>query len=591
MKGKVVLFLFTLPFFGVGVWMLFAISGQMMESWQMQSWVPVQAYLSDAGYETYPGDDTSTYKAFATYTYQYRGQEYANDRVAIAGGADNIGDYQTDLGRRLSTLWSRGELVQVYVNPENPNDSIIDRELRWGLMGFKAIFLFVFGGVGLGLIIRVLRARKPADTTDSIYQAQPWLLNDNWKTSAIRSSSKSSMYLTWGIAAFWNLISAPLPFVTYREIVEKDNYAALFALLFPLVGIGMIVWAARRTLEWRRFGAAPVVLDPFPGAIGGNVGGVIDINLPYVPGTVFRLTLTSIYSYSSGSGDNRSRRETAKWQNSQVAQAESAENGTRLVFRFDVPGDLAESDAKRSGNNYNLWRLNVQADLAGVDFDRDYEIPVYATGESSLDLSDYNMQSAGSEQSRLDDLVAKEIFEVRRGPSGTELFYPAGRNRLSALMGTIAGGVFAGAGWFLIFSEGQTVFGSVFAGIGSLIILGSLYAVTNSLLVVGEAGYLKTVRRVMGISVRTRKMLRNNFVRFSRRRSSQSQIGSKHVIHYSVYMVDKLGQKLVVGEGFRGEGETTAATHLIASELGLAVESGSTTSSAAAGFDVLTADR
>lgn len=591
MKGKVVLFLFTLPFSGVGVWMLFAISGQMMESWQMQSWVPVQAYLKDAGYETYPGDDTSTYEAFATYTYQYRGQDYANDRVAIAGGADNIGDYQTDLGRRLSMLWSRGEQIRVYVNPENPNDSIIDRELRWGLMGFKAIFLFVFGGIGLGLIIRVLRARKPADTTDSIYQAQPWLLNDNWKTSVIRSSSKSSMYFTWGIAAFWNLISAPLPFVTYREIVEKDNYAALFALLFPLIGIGMIVWAARRTLEWRRFGAAPVVLDPFPGAIGGNVGGVIDINLPYVPGTEFRLTLTSIYSYISGSGDNRRRNETAKWQNSLVAQAESGANGTRLAFRFDVPGDLSESDAEQNGNDYYLWRLNVQADLAGVDFDRDYEIPVYATGESSLNLSAYNMQSASSEQSRLDDLAAKEIFEVRRGPGGTELFYPAGRNRLSALMGTIAGGVFAAAGWFLIFSEGQTVFGSVFAGIGSLIILGSLYAVTNSLLVVGEAGYLKTVRRVMGISVRTRKMLRNNFVRFSKLRSSQSQTGSKHVIHYSVYMVDKLGQKLVVGEGFKGEGETTAATHLIASELGLAVESGSTTSSAAAGFDVLTADR
>jgi len=56
MKGKVFLFLFALPFFGVGVWMLFAIGGNMTESWQMRSWEPVQATLNNAGYETYTGD-------------------------------------------------------------------------------------------------------------------------------------------------------------------------------------------------------------------------------------------------------------------------------------------------------------------------------------------------------------------------------------------------------------------------------------------------------------------------------------------------------------------------------------------------------
>ena len=89
------------------------------------------------------------------------------------------------------------------------------------------------------------------------------------------------MWAAWAFAIFWNAISAVTPFIAYREVVSNDNYIALVALLFPLVGIGLLIWALRRTFEWRRFGPAPVTLDPFPGSIGGHVGGTVDIN-PYV---------------------------------------------------------------------------------------------------------------------------------------------------------------------------------------------------------------------------------------------------------------------------------------------------------------------
>ena len=44
---------------------------------------------------------------------------------------------------------SRPYPAPVWVNPDAPGESIIDRDIRWGLVGFKSIFLFVFGGVGL----------------------------------------------------------------------------------------------------------------------------------------------------------------------------------------------------------------------------------------------------------------------------------------------------------------------------------------------------------------------------------------------------------------------------------------------------------
>ncbi len=383
MKGKIFLFLFALPFFGVGVWMGYSAGSNMADAWQMKQWVAVQGTLHRAGYETHSGDDSYTYEAYADYTYEYGGQQYSNDRVAIAGGADNIGDYQQDMGRHLSGIKSRGETVTVYVDSDEPSAAILDRSLRWGMVGFKSIFLFTFGGVGLGLIIFVFRAPKEKDLSAPQYRDSPWLANDKWQTAVIKSGSKTAMYASWAFAAFWNLISAPLPFVIYAEVTEKNNLPALLGLLFPLVGLGLITWAVKRTLEWNRFGAAPVTLDPYPGSIGGHVGGTIDVNLPYDASTQFSLTLTSLRSYMSGSGKNRSRQESAEWQDTKEANVVPGAKGSRLSFRFDVPENLEESDADQSEGSYYLWRLNIRADLPGVDIDRDYEIPVYATAEDS----------------------------------------------------------------------------------------------------------------------------------------------------------------------------------------------------------------
>ena len=315
------MFLFALPFFGVGVWMLWSVSNTLLDAWQMNSWVQTAAHLIRAGIETHRGDDSDTYEAFATYTYVVDGQQYQGDRVSLSSGADNIGSYQEDIGRRLRAVSAAGDTVVVFVDPDTPSNSIVDRGVRWGLLGFKSIFLFVFGGVGLGLLIVAWRAPKEKDASLPEYQGAPWLLNDDWQTATIKSSSKSSMWGAWIFAVMWNLISSPLPFVLYEEVMEKENTLAIVGLLFPIVGIGLLVWAVRRTLEWTTFGPAPVTLDPFPGSIGGHVGGTIDLKIPFNASNEFAVTLTNVHSYTSGSGKNRSQREKAVWQKNLIAHA------------------------------------------------------------------------------------------------------------------------------------------------------------------------------------------------------------------------------------------------------------------------------
>jgi hypothetical protein len=376
------------------------------------------------------------------------------------------------------------------------------------------------------------------------------------------------MYGVWALAAFWNLVSAPLPFIIYDEVVNKQNYIALVGLLFTAVGIWLITWAIRRTLEWRRFGATPVVLDPFPGSIGGHVGGTIEIGLPFNAAHDFEISLTNIHSYMSGSGKNRNRKESAKWQDAIVAHAEPGGTGTRLTFRFDVPAGLSESDADQD-DSYYIWRLALNAELDGTDLDRNYDIPVYATAQHSRSLSGLAMERAREKQQSISDRDVLDVVQLRNDAGGRRMHYPVGRYVGSSLGAFIVGAAFAAVGWWLVTEEGHAFFGSVFGGIGALIGLFALYTMVNSLEVARDAQGIRTTRRILGIPIKRSYLQRDAFVEFKKKGSHKVQQGNKHIVYYTIYAVDTDGDKIVVGEGYKGESQANAAIRLIGRELGL----------------------
>ncbi len=591
MKARIFLFLFALPFFGVGVWMGYSMAVNLSDAWQMKQWDPVQGTLQRAGYETNSGDESDTYRAFAEYSYEYGGRRYSNDRVGISGGSDNIGDYQQEMGRYLRDLKNRGETVTVYVDTEDPADSIIDRSVRWGMIGFKSIFFLVFGGVGLGLIIAVIRAPQEKDPEDPRFRDAPWLANDKWQTAEIRSDSRATMWTAWAFAAFWNLISAPLPFVIYTEVTEKDNWLALIGLLFPLVGIGIITWAVKRTLEWRRFGPAPLTLDPFPGSIGGHVGGTIDVNLQFDSDAEFSLTLSNLRSYVSGSGEDRSRHEDVKWQDTQLARASPGPKGSRLSFRFDVPDNLDESDASQDEDSYYLWRLNLCARLPGVDVDRNYEIPVYATGRKSAALSDLSIQNARGRQKKIDLELVGNMVNLQYHAGGPAMRFPMGRNLVGGLTGALIGAIFSGAGWWLLRYEGHPFIGAVVGLVGILVVAAALYAMLNSLEVMQSGDEIRSVRRILGFPVSRRRMRRSDVVRLEKHIAAKSNTGKRHTIHYSLFAISRDGTKMKLGENFRGASQADAAAGLVASVFGLSVrEVGQAAESPYEDYDMLAAD-
>lgn len=152
--------LLAIPFLLVALtFFVMGILASLVDWSRMQAWQPVEAELLTAGLEK-RGSRTHTWLATARYRYQFEGQTHVGQRVAINESADNIGDFQQSLGFRLRGALRAGQGVQVWVNPENPAEAVIDRSLRGSLMAFFSLFVVLFGGVGAGILIHARRSAR-----------------------------------------------------------------------------------------------------------------------------------------------------------------------------------------------------------------------------------------------------------------------------------------------------------------------------------------------------------------------------------------------------------------------------------------------
>lgn len=562
--GRWFLLLFSLPFAAVGLgFLLFSIIPSLTEWQQMKSWPQVEASLSHVKLVRNSGDDGVTYQASAQYSYFYDGRQYQSDRVAIMGGADNIGDFHEQLVAKLEAAQRVGRPVPAWVNPSDPGDAVLNRDMRWNALAFKLLFALVFGGVGFGIMAWAL-VSKPSHVDHPEGDAKPWLARREWADNRIQCNSRGGLWFVWAFALLWNAISAPVLFAVPEELA-KDNYLVLVGLLFPLVGMLLLAWAIHTSLSWRRFGQLALVMDPFPGAIGGQVGGSLDLPLAYDAQQRFPVTLVCARSYETGSGKNRSRRESLIWQAQGLAYAEPGMSGTRLNFCFDVPANLPASEDY--SNDYRLWRLSINADLPGVDLGRQFEIPVYPTGEKSfrpLRLSTEHPQAVAQREA-----LIESVLEIQQIPGGVELFFPMLRNPSGPLWGVLFGLVFGGAGVGMYFAgDAPAILVWSFIPIGALILFFSIKALFGSLRVRLDREGLLSQRYWLGLPIGRDQVGSSDIKRLVIDVSYEQQTTKGHSQVCNIKAETHAGKKIPVAKNLKGRETAQQALEAIASLTG-----------------------
>lgn len=610
--GRMIGAVFGLCFAGGGVILLVATLVPLFKAWEeTKTWQPAWAQV-----ESVDGADNETR---ASYRYTIDGVDYSGKRVYLADFKDNIGNYHEKLQARLKSLQRTETPVAIWVNPDNPGEAIIDRQIRWGLLlliiGFCSAFIVVGLAVCLASIFardekkvqkpdtaelkrewerkksenpdyregfiefrrfRLHELQKEAEKKASAEQTgELWRQKKEWRTSRIRSEARSTALGMWIFAVLWCGISSPILFFLKSELLT-GNYLALIGLIFPLIGIFLLAKAIAMSREYRRFGVVEYRMDPYPGAIGGNVGGSMEIRKVQEADARFRVKLECVFSHESGSGDDKSRFETIRWAEEGSAMTARIAGGVRLEFRFDVPRDLPESDVGRTGDYY-FWRLQVTADLPGVDLNRTYIIPVIKTKTKTAEHSrhvrhDLSRQAKearqeASERSRRalqsGDFAATGLagsVRIRKIDRGVLLVYPMFRNKMVTLIAFLISVSFGSFAAGILFGlNGQGLVGVIafivavpFALIGFIAACAALYLPLSNLRVTIAQGRVTVLRRLAVLPIFFKRINSSDIRELSVDRSGSTGQGTEKVEHFRIVAHTQTGDTVTLGEDING---------------------------------------
>src|SRR5690348_10743579 len=272
----------------------------------------------------------------------------------------------------------------------NPN--VHASNLTTGL--FVASFFVL---VGAGLIFAsfkgygLLKKQAALQETNPL---SPWLWRTDWASRRVEGANKKGYIGAWIAAAFCTLITAPFMLGLIPDLLRKSDPRVFILLGFNLFSAILIVRAVRATIRHERFGNDYCEFGPLPISPGRRMTGRIQLRFETQACHGIDLRLTCVRRIVTGSGKNQTTSKVTLWQadkNVPSGALEPGPLGRAIPVEFDVPADALITDQSNPGDQI-LWLLRAQADVPGVDYSDDFELPVFRSAASSGPANNFGMR-------------------------------------------------------------------------------------------------------------------------------------------------------------------------------------------------------
>lgn len=258
-RGCMILFGSVFALFGlVFIWM--TTINPLLKSRASNDWVETKCTVVTSEIDIDRDSDGTTYRPRIEFDYNYDGQGYHSDTFDF-----------TSLNRskaRCTEIVNDhpvGTQMGCFVNPDDPEEAVIDRRYDFSYMGF--IFPLIFSGIGFAILWAAVfwkdtesktisgSAKRPMSAaSSSLTQTSalqpvtehPGDVDDQtWdEPQKLKPSQTRLMKLILGsvFALFWNGIVGAMLYGFFKDFGNGiDWFFVLFLIPFVLVGLGLIV--------------------------------------------------------------------------------------------------------------------------------------------------------------------------------------------------------------------------------------------------------------------------------------------------------------------------------------------------------------
>ncbi len=384
---------------------------------------------------------------------------------------------------------------------------------RWVGVLVSAIFIFIGGGIIFAAIYGTRKLREQA-AAEQANPESPWLWRKDWAARRAESKNRNSAIGLWAAAFFVNGITFTVAAAIVPKLWHTSTPAVFFPLGFCAVGIILAVAAIRASIRRKRFGQTYFEFASLPFSPGGSLKGAIHLRFDTDAKHGIDLSLSCVRQVTTGNGKNRSVLETILWQaDKNVPQAllsPGPMGDATIPVEFSIPSDAYESYLEQPDDKV-LWLLHAQADVPGVNYSDDFEVPVFrltsspssssvATASFSRALDGIAMPAFGADATDVAAPPNPKVLVSIGTNGGTEFYFPPFRNPGQVLLLLVITGVWTAIVYFLMRDQRAPWFlGPVFGFFNLFLIYGLIKAATGSSRVEVGNGRIRFRRAMLGI--------------------------------------------------------------------------------------------
>jgi hypothetical protein len=218
-----------LAFGGVGALAFWAIGASIHDGMRAKDWVRVKANVERV--------DTGE----VTYSYEWEGKRRYGDRAGtfVLGGNSDVDDFDDRMEALLEDATTNRKPITVWVNPQDPSESMIDNTIRWKLLLLFLPFGVGFGGAGLAASWAIGKQALPRRAPRA-----PGEVRGAWAGVPLLKPKAREALFQWAVAFVWNAVSFPIALVGIPKAWGEGNWLAIIVMaVFPLIG-ALIAWGA-----------------------------------------------------------------------------------------------------------------------------------------------------------------------------------------------------------------------------------------------------------------------------------------------------------------------------------------------------------